>query len=196
METNKKIIRKTFLPHQYEKEELYLSKMAKEGWVFVKFQAGLPTKYEFIQSEPIDYIYQLDYVKEKENTDSYHQLFADAGWEEVYASDGIYNGKWYYFRRLRNDDKHTAIFTDNESKIHLYTKLLKDYSLFYLFLFMIQYFGCSSFIRGIFREGLSAVDNVFFAIFTLTSLLINILYIAMIVGIYNKRMKLMKKKKL
>ncbi|MFT4145306.1 MAG: DUF2812 domain-containing protein [Mobilitalea sp.] len=51
--------------------------------VEVKFQSGLPSKYEFIQEESLDYIYQLDYVKEEENTDSYHQLFADAGWEEV-----------------------------------------------------------------------------------------------------------------
>ena len=196
MEINKKVVRKTFLPHQYEKEEEFLSKMAKEGWGFVKFQSGLPSKYEFIPCEPMDYIYQLDYVKEEENNDSYHQLFADAGWEEVYESNGIYNGKWYYFRRIRTDNKHTAIFTDNESKILLYTKLLKDYSLFYLLLFMLQFCGFSSSINAIFFSGISSFTEFMLLVLFLLFLLFNIIYITMIVGILNKRMKLVKEKKL
>ncbi len=196
MEINKKVVKKTFLPHQYEKEEEFLSKMAKEGWIFVKFQGGLPSKYEFIQDEPMDYIYQLDYVKEEENTDSYHQLFADAGWEEVYESNGIYNGKWYYFRRLRNDDKHTAIFTDNESKIQLYTKLLKDYSIFYLLLFMIQYSGFSLAFKNLVHINVTSFSDIMLSILFLLFLFFNIIYITMIVGILIKRTKLIKEKKL
>ena len=85
----------------YEKEEEFLSKMASEGWHFVNLHKGLITKYEFDKGEPIDYVYQLDYVNKTEDTQSYHQLFLDAGWEEVFSWDGVYDGKWYYFRKLR-----------------------------------------------------------------------------------------------
>ncbi len=194
MEKNKKVVRKTFLPHQYEREEEFLSKMAKEGWTFIKFQGGFPSKYEFIQSEPIDYIYQLDYVKEEENNDSYHQLFADAGWEEICESDGIYNGKWYYFRRLRNGGKNTAIFTDNDSKVQLYTKLLQDYSLFYFILLLLQYSGFSTAIKDLFHIGIASFSDIMLSILFVIFLLFNIVYITMIIGILIKRRKLVRER--
>ncbi len=132
METSKtkKYVRKSFFPHQYEKEEAFLSKMAREGWQFVNLYAGYPTKYEFEKAEPMDYIYQLDYVTKEEDTESYHLLFLDAGWEEVFGWNGIYESKWYYFRRLKEEGKENRIFTDLDSKCNMYNKLMKKYGLF------------------------------------------------------------------
>jgi nuclear transport factor 2 (NTF2) superfamily protein len=55
MEKNKKCVIKTFLVHQYEKEEEFLSRMGKEGWHFVKLHIGIPSKYEFVKGEKTDH---------------------------------------------------------------------------------------------------------------------------------------------
>lgn len=130
MEKDRRYIRRTFFPHEYEKEEAFLSKLGREGWHFVALHKGIPTKYEFEKGEPVDYIYQLDYVTTEEDTDDYHQLFKDAGWEEMYTWDGLYEAKWYYFRKVRSNDKDERIFTDTESKYYLYHKMAIRYALY------------------------------------------------------------------
>jgi hypothetical protein len=132
MEENKKFVRKTFLVHQYEKEEEFLSRMAKEGWHFVKLHKGIPTKYEFVKGEKTDYIYQLDFVTVEEDTEDYHQLFADAAWDEVYTWRGI-GGKWYYFRKVHSKGQIERIFTDSDSKYQMYNKLWKKFGLYLMF---------------------------------------------------------------
>lgn len=129
MQENKKFIKKSFWVHQYEKEEAFLSKMARDGWHFVNLYKGIPTKYEFVKGEKIDYIYQLDYVTTNEDTEDYHQLFADAGWDEVFSWPGV-GGKWHYFRRIHANGENERIFTDSESKYQMYEKLWKKFGLF------------------------------------------------------------------
>ncbi len=154
MEENEKFVRKTFLVHQYEKEEEFLSKMAKEGWHFVKLHKGIPTKYEFVKGEKIDYIYQLDFVASEEDTEDYHQLFADAAWDEVYYWRGI-GGKWYYFRKINFEDQEERIFTDSESKYNMYNKLWKKFGLYLMF---SMFFELNILIR--FIDRLTHVDIV------------------------------------
>lgn len=137
MRGNKKYVRRTFWVHQHEKEEELLSKMASEGWHFAKIHIGIPQKYEFIKGEKINYIYQLDFVTNKEDTEDYHQLFADAGWEEVYSWFGI-GGRWYYFRKESIDGKVERIFSDYESKFNLYNKLLKTFGPFFIAMLFIE----------------------------------------------------------
>lgn len=159
MEENKKYIRKSFWVHQYEKEEIFLSKMAKEGWHFVKLYKGLPTKYEFVKGESIDYIYQLDYVVQEEDTEDYHQLFADAGWDEVFSWDGI-GGKWYYFRRIHSDGENERIFTDSESKYQMYEKLWKRFGIFFALLLFLELNGIRGCISILERVGLTSAGGI------------------------------------
>ena len=142
METNKKYVRKSFWVHQYEKEEQFLSDMRAKGWKFVKLYKGLPTKYEFVSCEPEEYIYQLDYVCPDEDTEDYHQLFQDTGWEEVMPWDGV-NGKWYYFCKKKEDNMEERIYTDSESRLHLVNKLIKTYGIFLLVIIGIEINACA-----------------------------------------------------
>lgn len=129
MKRNKKYVRKCFWVHQYEKEEQFLSDMRSEGWKFVKLYKGFPTKYEFIACEAEEYNYQLDYVCKEDDTKDYHQLFQDAGWEEIMPWDGI-NGKWYYFCKKKEGNREERIYTDAESRLQLVNKLIKTYGFF------------------------------------------------------------------
>lgn len=127
---SEKIVRKTFFIHQYEKEEEFLSDMRKKGWKFQSLSVGIPTKYVFTDCEPENYLYQLDFVAEQEDTESYHQLFGDAGWEEVFQWQGM-GGKWYYFCK-KDASSSERIYTDINSKAELFRKLSNRYLIYFL----------------------------------------------------------------
>jgi hypothetical protein len=130
-----KIVRKSFWAHQYEKEENYLRAMRLKGWKFIALhKALLSAKYEFEKCEPEEYIYQLDYIKVEEDTISYHQLFKDAEWEEIYSWDGVYNGKWFYYCKKVKNGKKEKLYTDSQSQLELVNKLFKTYGIIYLVL--------------------------------------------------------------
>ena len=192
MSDTKKYVRRSYFAHQYEKEEIFLSKMAKAGWNFVKLHKGIITKYEFDKCEPVDYIYQLDYINQEEDTPDYHQLFQDAGWEEVYVWDGMYNGKWYYFRRVNSSEKAPRIFTDPESKLQMYDKLLKSYGLFMAAILFLQ-FNSFKIISKQLGEAIIPSLNYFglIAIGSLTILFI-ILYAFLLLGLLIKRNQIAK----
>ncbi len=126
MKENKKYVRKAFGVHQHEKEEEYLSQMSRDGWLLKKIYRRIPLKYEFEKCED-NYIYQIDYITKKEDTEDYHQLFKDAGWEEAYSLKAP-GGTWYYFRKITVNGDEERIYTDYESKYNLYNKLLKVFA--------------------------------------------------------------------
>lgn len=190
MEKTKKYVRRSFFPHQYEKEEAFLSKMAKEGWHFVNLYKGLPTKYEFIKGEPVDYIYQLDYVTVQEDTEDYHQLFKDSGWEEVFSWDGIYRAKWYYYRRIRTDNKVSKIFTDIQSKYQMYEKLWKKYSLFLFVILLVEFNGIRSCINILSESGFPTVFGTLALIFSSILFIFSLFIVYMIVAIILEKNKI------
>ncbi len=109
-----------------EKEEAWLREMAKSGLHLAKPSPfGL---YSFITGQPHDFAYRLDFQPASKNKDrdSYFQIFKDAGWEHVGEMSG-----WQYFRKEVKDGEVPEIFTDNESKILKYQRLLG-----YLVIFM------------------------------------------------------------
>ncbi len=187
MEYNKRFVRRSFFAHQYEKEEEFLSKMAREGWHFVKLHRGFLSKYEFEKGEPTDYIYQLDFVNPEEDTESYHQLFLDAGWEETYSWDGVYNGKWYYFRRERTGSKEDRIFTDVESKYQLYDKLMKKYGFFFIVLLFLQVNALGTEMSQIKLARFPSLHGIGLIIITSLSILFIIVYGYMLLGLVLKR---------
>ena len=138
---------KWFWPWQDDAEEVWLRSMSQQGWRLVKI--GLLGYYTFQAGQPADYVYRLDYqTSVKKETPNYLQLFQDAGWEHVTEL-----ASWHYFRKLHQQGEEPQIFTDVDSKIAKYQRLLEALSLpaamSVLFMNFLD-FGSPSVAQGIF----------------------------------------------
>lgn len=101
-----------------EQEEAWLSELSEQGLHLEGI--SFPGSYQFRKGEPEKYIYRLDYQSLKtKDKDSYLQLFSDAGWENVGEMGG-----WMYFRIRANNGEAPEIFSDLESKIGKYQRVL------------------------------------------------------------------------
>ncbi len=109
---------KWFWAWQDEKEEAWLAEMSRGG---LHLDAVSPFGfYHFHPGEPVDYVYRLDFQSLKaKDRDSYLQLFEDAGWEHIGDMGG-----WVYFRHLVDGTKFLEIFSDRESKIGKYQRVI------------------------------------------------------------------------
>jgi len=101
---------------QDDKEEAWLQDMARQGLHLKSPGFG---SYAFTQGEPREMVYRLDFLSDTKNRASYLQLFQDAGWEHVGELSG-----WQYWRKERRGSEADEIFTDNESKIQKYKRLI------------------------------------------------------------------------
>ena len=108
---------KWFWAWQDEEEETWLRGMSQQGWHLMS--VGLPGFYSFARGEARNYVYRLDYVNSKADFVEYVQLFQDAGWEHLGAMGG-----WQYFRTQALPGKTPDIYTDVESKIQKYRRVL------------------------------------------------------------------------
>ncbi|MFC1933967.1 DUF2812 domain-containing protein [Chloroflexota bacterium] len=110
---------KWFWPWQDEQEEAWLRSMSQKGWHLSSI--GLPCVYRFRAGEPRDYVYRLDYQTfPKKDKQEYQQLFRDAGWEYI----GEVSSWQQYFRKEAKEGEAPEIFTDVESKVAMYKKVL------------------------------------------------------------------------
>jgi hypothetical protein len=132
---------KCFWAWQDEKEEAWLSTMAAEGLHLDK--PLFPCFYRFEVGEPAEIVYRLDYpVLKNKDRASYLQLFEDAGWE--HAGDMV---GWVYFRRAVKQGEPIEIYSDAESKIQKYRRLMAYLTIFLPILVVIspdldsEYFG-------------------------------------------------------
>jgi hypothetical protein len=117
---------KWFWPWQDGKEEAWLEGMSQKGWHLKSVQ--LPCVYTFDKGEPYRNVYRLDYMLvKKDKLDEYLQIFQDAGWEYVGEMSN-----WRYWRKRVVNGETPEIFTDNESKIRKYQRML-GYMGFFLF---------------------------------------------------------------
>lgn len=112
---------KGFWPWQDEVEESWLSTMAMEGWHLQK--VGRKKEYHFIKGPSIKVKYCMDYQARQKDKEGYQTLFKDAGWEFVTSVSG-----WQYFRKEFDGDTPPEIFTDRDSKIDRYNRLLTTYA--------------------------------------------------------------------
>ena len=189
MQSNKKVVRRLFFISQREKEEKFLKKMSAEGWHLVSVKS---INYTFIKGEPQNFTYQYDYVTQDENTSDYHLLFKDAGWEEICGTNGLYNGKWYYFRKECNG-KEEKIYTDNESKYNMYSKLLKHYGTFMIGETLLVLSSSTELISGgaFMRKGIFGTSVKILVILSITAfILCSYTFIRLVI----ERRKLTKKK--
>ena len=119
---------KLFWPWQDEKEEVWLEEMSREGWHLQSVK--LLCNYTFAKGEPEPYVYRLDYyLRDKSTYPEYLQIFQDAGWEYIGELSN-----WRYWRKRKVDGDTPEIFTDRESKIKKYQRLLGILAFFLVFL--------------------------------------------------------------
>jgi hypothetical protein len=110
---------KVFPAWQDDKEEAWLGKMAQQGLHLT--QPLFPCLYTFTRGAPADVAYRLDYVPRMsgDEFEVYLQVFRDAGWEHLGQMAG-----WQYFRKPVHAGEPSEIYTDAESKIRKYRRLL------------------------------------------------------------------------
>jgi len=115
----RKIVRKFnwFWAWNDDREEAWLEEMSRQGLHLSSL--GLPGFYYFVRGEPGDYAYRLDFNTTHKDRANYLALFQDAGWEHLGNLGG-----WEYFRKQRKPGEVMEIFTDNESKVQKYQRLL------------------------------------------------------------------------
>ncbi|PKR84494.1 DUF2812 domain-containing protein [Heyndrickxia camelliae] len=113
----KKRVFKLFWAWQDDQENKWLEKMAEEGWKLLKYNLLV---YTFEKMDPKKYIYKTDF-KSNQNHDlqEYLALFEDAGWEHVTHYAG-----WHYFRTEPGKAKTPDIYTDVNSKVEMFRRLL------------------------------------------------------------------------
>jgi len=117
-----------FWTWQDEAEEKWLGTMSQKGYHLIS--VSMPGFYTFSVSEPRNYIYRLDYQTfHKKDRQEYLQLFRDAGWEHIGEMSA-----WQYFGKEVKPGETTEIFTDVESKITKYRRVLTYLGFFYLIL--------------------------------------------------------------
>lgn len=104
---------------QDDVEEKWFREMSLKGWHLTGYDfAGF---YTFTKGEPHDYIYRMDYQPNSPKDEvEYLQLFRDGGWEQVakYLS-------WHYFRKDPKPGETNEIFTDAETRIAKYNRLIR-----------------------------------------------------------------------
>ena len=128
-ETCRKI--RWFWAWQDHREEEWLGNMSAKGWHLESF--FLPGVYFFRKGEPKQYVYRLDIqTAPMKDRPVYLQLFHDAGWEHLGSM-----AAWEYFRKEALPGEEPEIFTDPESKIHKYRRILGFLAIFLLVLIIL-----------------------------------------------------------
>jgi len=139
-----------------EEEEAYLREMALDGRHFKS--VTFPGYYTFEKGKPRNDFYRLDFLSNYRDEANYLQLFADAGWRHV----GKY-GSWQYFRKTAIEGETPEIFTDNDSKVKKYRRVIT---------FLVIFFP----IYSILLINLSGAEGLFYEIVTFVCFLFVILY--------------------
>ena len=108
-----------------DKIEQWLNDMAKQG---LHLQSvNLFNRYTFVRDEPADVSYQLDFMTKLDRSGEYYGLFIDAGWEHVIEFTG-----WQYWRKSYINGKPPEIFTDVESKLKKFQRVLTVFAVCHL----------------------------------------------------------------
>jgi hypothetical protein len=138
--------------------------MALEGWHFKS--VTFPGNYTFEKGELRNDFYRLDFLANYKDKENYLKLFEDSGWSHV----GEY-GSWQYFRKTAVEGETLEIFTDNESKIKKYSRVMM-----FLIIFLPIYTVLLTRLNdadGLFYEILTFVFSLFmlFYVFAMVMLL-------------------------
>jgi Protein of unknown function (DUF2812) len=108
-----------FFSWQDEQQQAWLGEMSRQG-LHLK-GCGAFGGFLFEKGPARQYSYCLDYNRNKP-PDDYLQLIQDAGWEHLGRHAG-----WHYWRKEIRAGVAPELFTDPESKIQKYQRLLAGY---------------------------------------------------------------------
>lgn len=165
---------KVFTAWQDEQEEAWLREMSLQGWHLRELT--FPTVYTFERGAAQDYAYRMDFITSSTKKDEYFQIFRDAGWIHLGQMGG-----WQYFRKPSADGSAPEIYTDAESKMQKYARLLTILIVF-LPIMMINF-------RTVGEHAESLPGTIFWFFY----LVIYILYIYALIRIGLRVIKLKKK---
>jgi len=112
--------RKWFWSWQDEDQEAWLADMSKQGLHLTGL--GRFGGYRFTKGAPRSYAYRLDFANKK-GTDDYFQFIRDAGWEHLGTLAG-----WQYWRKEDCAGESSEFFSDTESKVQKYQRLLLSFA--------------------------------------------------------------------
>ena len=102
----------------YEKEEIWLNKMAADGWHCIDYVFG---RYTFERGEPCQYTYRLqllDYPPRHVESAAYLEFLEEVGIEMVAS-----HLRWVYLRK-KTADGPFELFSDRESRIAHYKRII------------------------------------------------------------------------
>jgi len=102
----------------YEKEEVWLNKMAASGWHCVDYFLG---RYTFEKGKPGEYIYRiqlLEYPLTHVESVSYLEFLEDSGVETIAS-----HMRWVYLRKKATDGPF-ELFSDRQSRIMHYKRII------------------------------------------------------------------------
>lgn len=175
---------KWFWPWQDEKEEAWLESMSQAGWHLSDVQ--IPCAYSFTQGEPRRFIYRLDYqLVDRSKKPEYLQLFQDAGWDHLGEMSN-----WQYWRKPYMAGETVEIFTDRESKLKKYQRMLGYMA---IFLVLMVFLG-SNMIRGWrWSENLPWLINAIYLAGVVCYVVIIPIYVVVVMQLL-RRIKQLKKK--
>lgn len=107
---------KLFWADQDQEQEQWLREMARQG-LHLK-NVNIFCNWTFVRGEPADIAYRVDFSGKGKNS-AYQRLFEDAGWERAAEVTG-----WLYWRKPVVNGQAPEIFTDIESMIGKYRRVL------------------------------------------------------------------------
>lgn len=112
--------KKKFLLSQYQKQEAYLEQKSKEGYHFVRH---VGKKFYFIQGEPADYYYSINYFAEEPDADQWREWEQD-GWKLVSRSPAKKKREagWFIFRNTERKGEYRKEIDNEEEKYRFYRK--------------------------------------------------------------------------
>ncbi len=100
-----------------EREERWLAEQERSGW---HLKAVRCFGYTFERAAAAEVAYRLDFGPSvRHDRGEYFGLFRDAGWEHVGK-----RGLWQYFRKAVVDGQAPEIYTDPQSRIGKYRRLV------------------------------------------------------------------------
>ncbi|QQP10700.1 DUF2812 domain-containing protein [Lysinibacillus agricola] len=106
-----------------EKEEQWLNHMLFKGWVCTNINsAGF---YTFKNTVDLEQVIRIDYQQDlrREERSNYKQLYEDFGWQAL--KEKSYDGTYYWLKRKDGNDE---LFSDHDSQIAKYKRLMKHSS--------------------------------------------------------------------
>ncbi len=111
---------KWFWAWQDDKQVTWLEAMSGKGLHLTDIRAF--GRYVFEVGEPCQVVYRMDFDRSLSKNRDYYHLIEDAGWEHVIGVLG-----WQYWRKNDGEGRTPELFTDIESKIQKYKRLLVSY---------------------------------------------------------------------